>query len=446
MYKGGMNTKGRSKNVVLALASIALAVLLSVSMLSVAGGVGPTHGTLAGTVTDADTGEPIEGALMTLEYHGLTRTQETDARGQYEFTNVPICFCLKDVTASKQGYDAQIQSVGVNANTIVDFALEPIDDGGDDPNSGILTGTVTDDHDGEPLSDVLMTLKYHEEVRTTLTDANGGYTFEDIPVCFCLKNISASLEHYRPESKDVGVASVTIVDFALMIEEMEPPMGTVIGTVTDIHNGEPIEGANVELEYNDHVRKTTTDADGKYSFDNVPEAFGLKNIKVTKVAYRPEYQEVGIEGVTVVDFALMIEEMEPPQDTGTLTGTVTDASTGEAIEGATVTLEYHDQSRTTLTDAEGVYTFTGVPICFCLKDVSVAADGYTGQSTSVGVGEETVLDFALEPDGGDGMISGSIDSGETAIGPAAQAVVLLGLVGALVAALLVAVSVRNAKD
>ncbi len=520
----------------LAVFSVALAVLLSLSMLSAVQGLGPNNGTLAGAVTDADTGEPIEGALVTIEYHSITRTDYTDTNGQYEFKGVPICFCLKDVTASMKGYEAQTQSVGVNAYTIVDFALEPVDDGGDDAKFGILTGTVYDNHNREPLSDVLMTLKYHEEVRTTLTDANGGYTFEDVPLCFCLKNISASLEHYRPESKDVGVSTVTVVDFELMIEEMEPPMGTITGTVTDIHNGNPlgkvlieltyhdvlrtvytdadgrytfdqvpecrcfktvkaslehfrpesqdvsvhgvvvvdfalmieeqeppsgpstrtvtdkhagapIEGANVELEYNDHVRETFTDADGKYRFDDVPEAFGLKNIKVTKKAFRPESKEVAVKGDIVVDFALMIEEMEPPQDEGTLTGTVTDSSTGMAIEGALVILKHDGITLTSLTDADGRYEITGVPLCFCLKDVAVTMDGYEMQSAQLAIGELTVQDFALEPDdGGQGSIKGRIDSGEAAIGPAVQGVVLLGLVGALVAVLLVVVSMRKVKD
>jgi CBS domain-containing protein len=526
----------------MAVASVALAMLLTVSMLTAVQGMGPATGTLTGMVTDADTEEPIEGAVVTLEYHGLTRTDLTDAKGTYEFKGVPLCYCLKDVTASAKGYEAQTQAVGVGAYTVVDFALVP-DDGGGDETTAVLTGTVTDADTGEPIEDARMTLTYHDVSRKGLTDADGVYRFEDVPACFCLKNISASKDGYIDQSKEVGVSGVTVVDFALMIEELEPDTGTIVGTVTDLNNGEPLEGVLIELTYHDVLRTAYTDADGRYSFDQVPECRCLKTVKASLEHFRPESQDVSVHGVTVADFALMIEEQEPP--IGSLTGTVTDAATGEPIEGALVTLEYHDVSRTAVTDAdgwfefaevdicrcmkalfaskdgyetwsemvaidgdtvmdialepvdgpddpntgtlkgtvtdaatgepiegatvtleyhgivriattdpEGQYAFTGVPICFCLKDVSVTSDGYEGASESVGVGELTVLDFALRPVAGpdgtvdpvDGKIGGRIDSGGSSAITAVQGVAVIGLVVAFVAALLIAVSVRNARD
>mgnify|MGYP000727108697 CR=1 FL=1 len=119
-----------------------------------------------------------------------------------------------------------------------------------------------------------------------------------------------------------------------MTEELEPFYGSVLGTVTDLENGELLEGAKVVIEYHDMVRTTFTDSEGEYRFDQVPECFCLKKVTASMDHYRPETEEVGVSGETVVDFALMIEEMQP--EDGTLSGVVYDAETGEPIEGASL--------------------------------------------------------------------------------------------------------------
>ncbi len=223
---------------------------------------GPTEGTITGQVTDAESGEPIQEVLMTLEYHHEVRFDLTDANGQYIFTNVPICFCLKDITAAKVGYESQTQSVGVHELTYVNFSLEPSDDSEDpdepdepepdepedpedpepdepdepepdepepeDPEpdepepdddngaiNGILTGFVIDALTNEPISDVLVMLKYHEDIRRMLTDLDGKYTFTQVPICFCLKEVTAQKDGYETEEALVGVSEITYVNFTL---------------------------------------------------------------------------------------------------------------------------------------------------------------------------------------------------------------------------------------
>ncbi|MCK4300352.1 MAG: carboxypeptidase regulatory-like domain-containing protein [Planctomycetes bacterium] len=205
------------------------------------------------------------------------------------------------------------------------------------------------------------------------------------------------MKSYRLQSKEVSVSGVTVVDFQLEIEEQEPPLGSLEGTVTDVNNGAPIEGAIVQLVYNDQFRETTTDADGKYWFDDVPEDWNPKKILVTKDLFRPESKDIDVEGDTTVDFQLMIEELPPPLNGGALTGVVTDSETDQPMEGATVTLDYHENKLTVQTDDEGRYVFQGIPICFCLKGLSVSMDDYITQAMSIAISEGTVQDVALEP-------------------------------------------------
>jgi len=266
------------------------------------------------------------------------------------------------------------------------------------PTGATVTGTVTDINDGEPIDNALVVISYHGIERSDLTDQNGRYTFRNVPECFCLKKVTASKDGYRPETKEVGVSGITVVDFELLLMEKEPYNGAIVGTVTDVNDGTPIDGAKVTLEHDGIVRETYTDSQGDYRFDEVPECFCLKKVTASKDHYATQSKDVAVSGITVVDFELMTEELPP--DDGTLHGIVTDSATGGPIEGALVMLRHEGDEWSCLTDAEGYYELTGIPLCFCLKDVSVSADGYAGLETSLAVSDDTVADFNLEPVGG----------------------------------------------
>ncbi len=252
------------------------------------------YGTLTGQVMDGDTNKPISTVRMTLKYHELVRHDWTDSNGWYKFDNVPICFCLKNISAAKTGYESQYKLVAVHEVTYVNFSLNPIEDPqdeSDEPNEpddpkdpedpkepeepddpddpdepnepedpddpdeaeepeepeepdqpeepqqpeepdepnesdepdenhdeqmyGTITGIVIDSKTNVPIADALMTLKYHDIVRKQYTDAYGRYSFDKVPICFCLKNISASKDGYTEQSQEVPVNKVTYVNFTL---------------------------------------------------------------------------------------------------------------------------------------------------------------------------------------------------------------------------------------
>ena len=402
------NKRNVSRKGVTALIAISAIAMMFMALLPAAAIPGSNMATVMGTVTDYNNGEPIEDAQVVISYHGTVRTVYTDAQGKYEFNNVPECYCLKTVNVTKEHFRPLSEDVAVSDVTIVDFQLW-IEEG--EPPMGTVEGTVTDVHNGEPIEGAQLQLQYHDNIRKTISDADGKYKFTQVDECRCFKNIKVTKESYRPESEDIAVSGVTVVDFQLMVEEGVPPAGTLSGTVTDVNNGEPVEGATVQLMYNDHFRETTTDADGKYRFDDVPEAWNPKKVLVTKELYRPESKDIDVEGDTIVDFQLMIEELPPTPNGGTLTGVVTDSVTDEPIEGATVMLEYHEKTLTVQTDEGGRYTFQGIPICFCLKDLSVSMDGYLPQTMSLSIDEGTVKDIAMEPTDRTGSIDPPVTNG-----------------------------------
>lgn len=103
------------------------------------------RGAIDGTATDADTGDPIEGASLSAQVSGdevvsaLSRADGTYRLG-------PVSPATYDVVASADGYaPAVIENVAVPTGTIVagkDFALEPSD-------TGSISGTTVTDEGAE---------------------------------------------------------------------------------------------------------------------------------------------------------------------------------------------------------------------------------------------------------------------------------------------------------
>jgi hypothetical protein len=80
-------------------------------------------GSLVGTVTNADTGQPLSGVRV--QFAGLLLTDTTDALGQYSIADVPVG-TYPQVVATRTGYDLDVgTNVAVVADTegTLDFAL-----------------------------------------------------------------------------------------------------------------------------------------------------------------------------------------------------------------------------------------------------------------------------------------------------------------------------------
>ncbi len=79
-------------------------------------------GTLSGYVNNTSM-SPIEGALVRVYFHGTYEENYTDANGYYHVTNIPICYCMKNATCSKDGYRTEWVLLSIDENTTHDFIL-----------------------------------------------------------------------------------------------------------------------------------------------------------------------------------------------------------------------------------------------------------------------------------------------------------------------------------
>jgi len=85
------------------------------------------NGSLSGYVTDTSM-NPIEGARIRVSFHDTYEENYTDASGYYNVTNISICYCMKNATASKNGYTTEWILLSIVENTTHDFILAPLFD------------------------------------------------------------------------------------------------------------------------------------------------------------------------------------------------------------------------------------------------------------------------------------------------------------------------------
>jgi len=161
-----------------------------------------------------------------------------------------------------------------------------------------------------------------------------------------------------------------------------PATGNIEGTVKD-KDDVAIEGAAVVVEGTD--LSATTDADGHYLLEDVPE--GEQEVTASADGYNPVPAKVTVEeDVTVTqDFVL------GAIPTYTVSGTVKD-NEGNALEGATVTIEGTAQSAAT--DGDGNYSL--VDLEEGTYEITASKDGYSSQTKNVKVDSDTTLDFKME--------------------------------------------------
>lgn len=156
--------------------------------------------------------------------------------------------------------------------------------------------------------------------------------------------------------------------------------GELEGVVTESGSGDPVEGALVDVGFG----SVLTGSDGSYYLDEV--LVGNWDATASKDNYHPETMAVVIieDETTVQDFQLIAP--------GTLDGTVTDAASGDPIEGASIDV---GGVYMTTTASDGTYEIPEVLTGDW--DVYCSMTGYPTEMAAVVIteGQTTTQDFVL---------------------------------------------------
>lgn len=159
---------------------------------------------------------------------------------------------------------------------------------------------------------------------------------------------------------------------------------TLAGVITDVYTGKPLAGATVDVVDANPAMRTTTDSNGRYTFDNVPEAF-----QIAVAAPGHKEQRADIRRSIAQDLTLRAN---------TLAGSVTNLYSKEPI--ADVTVQLGDAIATT--DDKGRYELQNVPptgeLVFTRPDFDSVTQAFT---------ETTALDAVLRPNVVRGVVTDS---------------------------------------
>jgi hypothetical protein len=173
----------------------------------------------------------------------------------------------------------------------------------------------------------------------------------------------------------------------------------VSGTVIDATTDQPIEGASVEVDGTDPLISTVTDGLGEYTLKNVSGGGQTFIVSADGYVGQAVPAEVSETEETTVDFMLQttVAATESNSGTGTVTGTVVDATTGEPIEDASVQVDNAEPTLSASTDESGVYMLGGVTADG--QAFTASADGYESETVGGQVSdtEGITVNFTLTP-------------------------------------------------
>ncbi|MFC7370130.1 carboxypeptidase regulatory-like domain-containing protein [Fictibacillus iocasae] len=350
--------------------------------------------TVRGTVIDAVTGSPLPDTLMRLvDSNGvLVRAIQTDANGQYLIDALnPGTYTLTAINSTYQRETLGF-TVGRDDVATVNFALQP--------NAGFLTGVITDNTTGTPLSGATVNIYFAQSstlVARPITDGFGQYQTNGLtPGSY---TITATANNYGTSTVGATIFSdqTTTADLSL-----NPFPSSISGTVFT-PEGTPLTNASIRVIDSNGVVVATgiTGADGTYAISNLPQG------SFTIVANATDFSNSSI-GVTLTP-GLVVSGINftLERNSGTIVGRVTVAETGLPIAGANVSFfQNNTLIGSTATDSDGFYSSgTIAPGSYI---VQASRDGFATNNTGavVNSGQTTTANITLSTL--TGTLSGSV--------------------------------------
>lgn len=303
---------------------------------------------IAGTVTGAGSGDPIEGAwvavLRTSDF-SLAAGPITDAAGEFEVGVDPGSYFLYLVDPSGQhpsGFDNANLPVTVTDENVTQVQSEMTE------LRGSVAGTVTQDGSGDPIdSAVVLAIGGPNVAMEVLrvTDSQGDFKLPGLlPGDHFIGYVDPTGGHvaeFYPNSLSVPGAdpvpvtagSTTVADTALQPQAPTPGGEQISGTLTDSVNGEPVQyGMVVALRASDFqfVRVAFTDTAGDYSMDLVAGDYLLAFVDARGwhvQEWHDDQPPAGLGDAEPVTAPAVVDAQLAPT-TGSIAGTLSDAVSG----------------------------------------------------------------------------------------------------------------------
>lgn len=205
-----------------------------------------TYGSVSGTVVNADTGEPLDGASVSAGRHST----RTNAAGEFELERVSAGDI--SILASKSVHidDSTRIALAAGASESVTLRLQPI-------TWGTVTGVITDADTGRPLANAEVVVG----TQGLKSDSTGRFRAEKVPAGSL--RVAGTMPAYEPGSVTTELQADAERDVSLALVPIR--IGDISGTVLDAKTGEPISQARVTTGR----LAAETDAAGRFRFEAV---------------------------------------------------------------------------------------------------------------------------------------------------------------------------------
>lgn len=325
----------------------------------------PDKGTATGKVIDSSTNALLKAVSVTLESDAGINTM-TDQAGTFTLANCPPG--TQKLIFTLPGYTGGSASLTITAGTIVDLGTIPL---APNPTTGMVKGLVTESATGMPLAGVVIDMT-GSATATTTTAADGTFSFIDVtPGAVTL---TASKAGYYAVTGSGSVLAGGTLFFNPQLPTTPPATltGSLIGKVYDAATDQPIQGASITLASGPSA---TTGSNGAFTITDI--AANTYEITIAASGYIAQtYQVMIMAGVTI---NMQTIYLIPTSQSTTITGKITDASTGTAIAGANVLIP--NLGIATKSSSDGSYTLSGITLLgFTIK---ASAIGYNTKVINV---------------------------------------------------------------
>ncbi len=321
---------------------------------------GPEDSSVYGTVTDADTKEPIGGATVYLYNDDEWYDTETDRSGEYRIACRAGDYSIE---VHHNNYESHYGKVPVGEQEDVQYDVELERSGGQ---KSYIEGYIYDENSEDPVPGADIQL-YNGETYSDRSDEDGYYYISCDEGDY---TITVTHEDYEKYEDDVYVGPDGTEYDAYITPKGS---GRLYGYVTDKENDDPLEEAKVtaERESDGQEFEILTDEEGYYELELPTGEFDI-------TVYLRDYHEIE-DTVKINDGDEIQKDYELERDikTGKIYGDVKDVDSGERLEGVKIILESQGsrgKSYDTETDADGDYEIRGVDEGD--YDVTVEFDGY----------------------------------------------------------------------
>lgn len=163
------------------------------------------YGSLSGFITDNEA-NPIDSARIFITCGDFTFECFSNDTGYYRQDNIPLLYCIWNISAFKPGYEIAYVNMPIGENSTYDFVLNQTD-------KACLSGYITDEYKN-PIVGAKVTMSCGDTFEC-YSDESGYYFKDNLPLLYCIWNVSVYKEGYEFVFIEMPIVQNSTYDFIL---------------------------------------------------------------------------------------------------------------------------------------------------------------------------------------------------------------------------------------